>query len=205
MVPFVSQLLSSTRNLRVRIRLFAIALLAAALSACDDPTRFQLDATVATDTFTLAAPSANRLELPSALDLTLLGDGIGGGRFPERAADAAQGFDLLLRVRDGQLVFLPPTVIGIKTEAGISQPRDNLTFASVTKLPDNVRFLTDEAVPVRGNAVYFVRTRRFPLGGGACQQFAKLAPLAVNVAAGTVELQATVSQNCSDTRFTTED
>lgn len=191
--------------MRVRTRLLVVLLLATALPACDDPTRFELDAAVATDTFTLAAPSARAAAIPSALDLSLLADGIGGGRFPERAADAALGYDLVVRVRNGQLVFVPPTVIGVVSEAGISEPRENVTFESVTRLPDKVRFLTDEVVPVLANRVYFVRTRRFfPPGGNVCQQYAKLAPIAVDAAAGTVRLQATVSQNCLDTRFTQE-
>ena len=84
----------------------AVALLAGALlAACDDPFDSYYPPVIASDTVALAVPSDSS-SLPSALDLTAPSGNLGGGRYPERLADATLGWDFALRRHNGGLALL---------------------------------------------------------------------------------------------------
>lgn len=190
--------------------LASVVAAALALSACNDPSGFgSQSALVVTDTVLLAAPAAAGTVLPTALDVFSADRAtIGGGRFPERLESApvtqeAPGFDLLIRRRNGELVFLPPAAIALKSNAGITEPLPNRSFDALDRVPSGVVFVTDSAVAIRPGAVYVVRSRSVVLSAQqACSQFAKLEPLEVDEAAETVRLRvATSVRFCRDTRF----
>lgn len=175
------------------------------LAACDDPVGFRNDAVVVTDTVLLAAPSAERADIPSALDVTVSPVGaIGGGRFPERPADAQQ-WDLAVRLRDGDLVFLPAAAVLPGSDAAITEPVAGQTFESLEEVPDGAEFVTDRTVPLREGAVYVVRSR--DINDRNCSLYAKLAPLEVDPAQGTVRVQVATSAGggCFDERLVSED
>jgi hypothetical protein len=182
------------------------------LGACDDPTGFG-KAEIVEDTVLLAVPDANpaNAALPSALDVTPIGlTGIGGGRFPERQGDA-ESWDVTLRLRNGQLVLLAPTAIGITSpqlrRAGITEAITDRTFETLTEAPQSSRYVTDQPVVLREGAVYVVRSRI--AGGGFSGQcpnyYAKVQPLELRPAAGTARLRVATSAICQDTRLSAED
>jgi hypothetical protein len=184
---------------------FALSL-SLVLGACDDPTGFGKPE-ILEDTVLIAAPSATTADLPSALDVTPGGLGsVGGGKFPERQPDAEQ-WDVALRVRGGELVFAPPSALGLTSgqlrRAGITEPITDRAFEDLTEAPSSGRYKTDTPVPVRTGAVYGVRSRASLTGCSA--YFAKIQPLEVNPARGTVRLRVATSGFCGDTRLSRED
>lgn len=185
---------------------FSIALLlavaTAAAAGCDTGTDFRIDPLLATDTLELAVPNASA-ELASALDITASLGVIRGGRFPERQEDAEE-FDFVLRRRDAELTLVPAAALGLPSRAGITQPLEGETFESLVEAPGRTAFVSDSAVVVRQGAVYAARSRVIASGFGSCQQYAKLQPLAVDAAAGTVRLQITTNERCADPRLALE-
>ena len=188
-------------------RLFLALSFAVALGACNDTTGIG-EVTILEDTVVLAAPSAAAADtLPTALDVTVgvLGGSIGGGRFPERVADVEQ-WDLALRVRDGELRFFPPRALGFnrgtQSRAAITRPMTGRTMDEVREAPASNQFLADSSVAVVQGAVYVVRSR--PAGCYA-PFYAKIRPLEVNVAAGTVRLAVATTTPCGDLRLVAKD
>lgn len=185
-------------------------MLAFGVAACDDPAGSQFDPQIATDTVTLAPPGAAGAALPSAVDLAVVNGLIGGGRYPERQTDADLGFDLLLRERDGALVFLPAGATGILDNSGrrirfpgITPPRTQ-TFEEISEAPSGIAaYVEDEAVPVAANGVYIARTRA-PNPRCAAGQYAKLHVLEIG-AGNTLQLEIAANENCNDTRLVAEE
>lgn len=172
------------------------------LSACDDPFLSQLEPLIATDTVELAIPTAVQTGLPSALDITALGGLVRGGRFPERADDADLGWDLTVRIRDGQIVFVPSSALGFPLRAGISAPIAGQTFDGLREVPAGLRFETETPTIAQLGAVYAARSREFSAGFvGSCVQYAKLQVLELDVAAGTIRVLLATNERCHDTRL----
>lgn len=175
-----------------------------ALGACDDPTGIGSKPELVHDTVLIAAPTGANADLPTALDVTPVGfgGGIGGGRFPERVDDA-QEFDVVLRLRNGELVFVPPKALGLTSRnllrAGITQPITDRTFEEVEEAPPSGSFVTGEPVAVREGAVYVVRSRQ--TAGSGCTFFAKVAPVEVDRAQARVRLRVATSAFCGDERL----
>lgn len=175
--------------------------LAAVLTACDDPTRFQIQPQIFTDTVQLAASGAPGADsLPSALDVSVQGNGVVGGRFPERLSDAGQ-WDFLVRLQNGAVVLVPSGALGIESRAGISAPIAGATFESLRDVPKKTTFATESATALTNGAVYVVRSRIFAGGLSSCQQYAKVQPLAVDPAAGRVTLRIATNAVCGDQRL----
>jgi predicted small secreted protein len=188
----------------VRLFRFALALpLAAALSlaACDDPTGFGR-AVIVTDTLTLGVPSVAPDTMPSALDVFSRDQiNVGGGRFPERPAEAEE-WDVTLRLRNGQLQLLPRGALGLDSRrAGITAAVAGATFEGLREAPASARYATTEGQALAQGAVYVVRSRTVQ----GCSHYAKLQPLALDAAAGTARVAVATSASCSDTRLVRED
>lgn len=174
-------------------------------AACDDSTGFRIDPLLTTDTVEIAAPTAQNADLPTALDVTVMGVGIRGGRFPERASDAGE-WDFALRVRGGELVLLPARALGLESRASITRALPNQTFDSLVEAPGSSSFVSDSAVVLREGSVYAARSRATRSDfGGACEQYAKLQPLTVDRALARVRLQITTNERCGDPRLALED
>jgi hypothetical protein len=176
------------------------------LNACDNPGFGRLDPLIAVDsTVVIAAPIAAETRLPSALDVTATGGVIRGGRFPERVQDANLGWDLAVRIREGQLVFVASTGLGLPTRAGITAPLLGQTLQMVREVPSGAVFETSTAVPVQVGAVYVIRSREFSTGFGACLQYGKLQVTEADAAAGTVRMRVETNERCYDTRLVEAD
>ena len=173
-------------------------------SACNDTT-FRIDPLLTTDTVEIGAPTAQNADLPTALDVTALGGTIRGGRFPERASDAGQ-WDFALRVRGGDLVLLPASALGLQSRASLTRALANETFGGLVEAPGRTSFVTDSAVVLREGGVYAARSRVISSDfGSACEQYAKLQPLAVDRAQARVRFLITTNERCGDPRLALED
>jgi hypothetical protein len=187
----------------VRSILALVLIAVAASTGCRDNT-FRIDPLLAHDTVTVYAPLAANAGQPTALDVTAANLMLRGARFPERSADAEQ-WDFAVRVRDGQLVLVPASQLGLtSSRAAISPALAGETFEGLRQVPPNV-LRTDSVVAMRVGQVHVARSRDLAGGFGACQQYAKLQPLEVDAAAGRLRLQITTNERCSDLRLVPED
>lgn len=178
--------------------------LAAVLGACDDPTRFQIKPQIFTDTVQLAASGAPGADsLPTALDISVQGNGVVGGRFPERLSDAGQ-WDFLVRVQNGALVLVPSGALGIESRAGAALIQ-GANFDALRDVPKKTTFRTDSATTIVNGAVYVLRSRYFANGISTCQQYAKVQPLAVDAAVGRVTLRVATNAVCGDQRLVSQE
>ena len=162
-----------------------------ALGACNEEQDFGLDDwTAEVDTVTLYTASFEEYQgLPSAYDI----------RFttPVRVEDADVTGDWDFVVTGGGTEPLALTPIGVffdvTNNAGFHVSDE--TFEEIDNAPAaDDAYVTDESTPVELGAVYIVRTRT-----GGCLVFAKLEPLEVNQAEGTLEFRLTRNPNCNDT------
>ena len=200
--------MSFARTLARFSGLFLLLPSLAALAACDDPNDPFGQARILTDTVSLLAPDAARpLEqdtLGSALNVA---QGNIAVTRPERPANAGL-WDVALRRRGAELVLAPPAALGIATglqsRAAITRPITGRSFEEVRDAPGTANFVTDTAVVLSPNAVYVIRSRTVcSFGSGAT--YAKIQPLAVDVAAGTVQLQVSANATCDDSRLVVDD
>jgi hypothetical protein len=188
----------------VRHRVVAVLALtfAALAGACEDPNAGLLDPALVTDTVQVSAPSAGGAAVPSALDLTTL-----SLRFPEQASDAT-AWDLAVRVRDGQLVFVPAGAFGIpdpatggRSKAGVTHPIPGQTLESLREAPSSSSFVTDSAVVIQPGALYAARSRGTSCGFGAAYTYAKLLVVSADAATGQLSMVITANRNCGDIRL----
>ncbi len=140
--------------------------------------------------FSLARPELN---LPSGFDFALR-------RTVEIQEPGATGtWDLLMDTEGGDLVFRLPTFYNIASEARIAV-FENMSFDQVLRAPeDTVDYVNDGAIPVRMGTTYVIQTHlgtdRF---GQRCHFFAKMEPLAVDVAQGTLRFIFDRNPLCED-------
>ena len=176
------------------------------LAACEDPNAGLLDPALVTDTVEIAAPTASGASLASALDLTTL-----TLRFPEQAADAAS-WDLALRLRDGQLAFVPAGTFGLRdpasgglSRAGVTNPLAGITLETLREAPSSSSYVTDAAIALQAGSVYAARSRGISCGFTNAFTFAKFKVLSVDPATGVASLAITVNRNCGDVRLVPEE
>lgn len=172
-------------------------------AACEDTSGFRVDPLISNDTIEVAAPTSGT-SLPTAIDVTATGGRIGGGRFPERQIDAER-WDVAIRVRNGALVFVPSSALGLGNTAGITEALAGRTFDSVIEAPGSGSFVTDREVVIQEGAVYVVRSRSVPCGFGATSLYAKIQPLEVSPEEERVRLQITTNEVCGDPRLVSRD
>lgn len=162
---------------------------------------FELRWTLANpDTVVIYSLARPELNLPSGFDFV-------NRNVVEIQAPGATGiWDLLLDTQDGQLVFLPPGVLEIDSDAMIL-PLPGQAFDDVLRAPkDSTLYSTDLPVPVVTTTVYVLRTHkgadRF---GFPCSFYGKLQPLEVEPALGWVRFVFDVSTLCDDRGLVPED
>lgn len=168
---------------------------AASLAACNDDPYGLNKVTLSTDSAVkLAAPTADSANVGSALDVTTAN----AARFPERSSDA-QAWDVALR-QSGSTFYLRPYP-GMSTQigAGINGPTSDV-FADADMAPSRTQY-GDTAVVVQQGKTYYVRSRQFGELGVVCVRYAKVTPVAVVPAAGTVTLLVTTNVGCNDRRL----
>lgn len=193
---------SSPSNLRLSMgraaRSLAALAMAAGTAACgDDP--FAIDWVAAPDTVTLYSLARPELELPSAFN------------FSQRSTvrievpGASGRWDLAVGTRGDELVFLPPGALGVESRARIAI-LPGQTYEEVVEAPsDTLLYSATEPVPARVGTAYVVRTDARAVFGGTCVYFGKLEPLAIDVAAGSLEFMFDASPVCNDRRVVPPD
>jgi hypothetical protein len=181
------------------------AILALALTACDDPNAGLFDPIIGEDTVDLAVPLA-AASVPTALDIAFANSPI-RGRFPELVADAEQ-WDFAIRREGGELRLVPAGIFGFRNPiGGISRAAVSLPLgvplADVDRASGN-QLDTILPVALQQGAVYVLRSRRTSAAFGGCENYAKIQPLAVDVAAGLVKLRVVGNARCNDPRLVEE-
>lgn len=183
------------------------ALLVMSLAACDDPNSGIFDPLIRQDTVELAVPAVAP-EIPSALDVSYSSSQI-RGRYPELAADA-ESWDVTIRRGEGTLLFAPAGIfefqnpVGGTTTAAVTAPMER-ALDELRQAPSEGAFIGDSMIPIRTGFVYVVRSRATGASFGGCQNYAKVEPLSVDVAGGTVQLRVIGNARCNDRRLVEED
>jgi hypothetical protein len=168
---------------------------ALALGGCDE-TIFEPTWFAAVDTAVIFSLARPELELESAFN------------FNERTAiplqrpGAASQWDIALDTRGNQLVLLTPAALGISTRVRVAA-LPGQSFDLVEEAPeDTLLYTATTPVPVQLNAVYIVRTDQRP---SDCSHYAKLQPVALDVAAGRLEFMYDLNPLCNDRRLVPPD
>lgn len=176
----------------------ALALAAAlmtGLAACGaDPFSFNWNATPNTvSMYSLARPELN---LPSAYNF------FARSSLPVEAPTATGNWDMAIDTRDGELVLLPPGALGVESRARIAA-LEGLELDDVTEAPsDTLVFSASVPVPARMGTTYVIRTgQRAGSFGTRCVYFAKMEPVSIDVAAGTMTFREVTNPVCNDRRL----
>jgi hypothetical protein len=117
---------------------------------------------------------------------------------------AATVWDVALDTRGGQLVLIAPGALGITSRARVTT-LPGMTFAEVQEAPlDTLAYTATTPVPLSTSSVYVIRTAgSAQCGGGSF--YAKMQPLAIDVASGRLEFVYDSSPFCNDRRLVPPD
>lgn len=185
----------------------SLALVVVLLAACDDPNDGLFEPIIREDTVDLAAPLVDP-EIPTALDIAYGNSGI-RGRFPELVGHA-QEWDIAIRREDGEMRFAPAAVFGFQNPIGgastaaVTLPLER-AIDEVREAPGESQLRGDTTVAIRTDRVYVVRSRRTAASFAGCENYAKVQPLTVDAAAGTVRLRVVGNARCNDRRLVEEE
>ena len=179
---------------RARRAIAPLLLLVLAASGCGEDDGF-LTWTASPDTALLYSLSRPELNLLSAFNFR--------DRSSVRIETVGAGFswDIALDTRGGQLVLLAPRALGIESRARVAR-LPGMTFDEIIDAPEDSLLYSDtQPVALDLNSGYVVQTdlRGSPFGG-SCVFYAKLQPLTIDVAAGSLEFVFDVSPLCNDRR-----
>ena len=181
-----------TRLRRAAVLPMGAALALAAVAACgDDPFAIRWDADP--DTVVLFSLARPELNLVSAYNFHIR------LAFRVESATATGNWDVALDTRGNELVLLPPGALGIESRAGIARV-DGLSFAGVTEAPsDTAAYSRADPVPVSLGTIYVIRTHQgLGVFGTRCVYYAKLEPLIIDVAGGTLTFVFDENPVCND-------
>jgi len=171
----------------------APALAVVALTACNDEPDFGFDDwELAYDTVTLYSADRPELQgLPSAYDI------LATRTIRVEDSGATGNWDFALTGAAGEPLTLTPlgAYFEVENNAGLATlPGED--FEGLESAPSgNAAYVTDDAVPLIDGAVFVIRSRQ----SGNCMSFAKLEPLEIDDAAGTMTFQLSANPNCNDT------
>lgn len=166
-----------------------------ALSACDDdPFAVPWEENPFESTlYALDRPELNR---PSAFDMTRR------ARVIVEGPQAAGLWDFAVDRQDGNMVLLPPPVLGVTSRAGIAAI-PGVDYDDVREAPrDTTAFVTGEPVPVEVGTIYVVRTHEQTGSfGRRCVFFGRVEPLEVDLEAGVFRFRSDTSPECNNRRL----
>jgi hypothetical protein len=186
--------MSDQNHRRLRAALSVTGALAVLLtaSACDDDP-FAFNWTDIPDTVLLYSMARPELGLVSAYSF------FQGLELEVEVPNALVQWDLAVDTRDGEIVMLPPPVLGIFTEAEIATI-ENTRLEDVTRAPsDSLRYVSDRPVPVEFGNVYVVKTNRSPGSfGRSCRYHAKLEAVDIDPVGGTLIFRHVTNPVCND-------
>lgn len=172
----------------------AVALTVAVLmggTACSgDPFAFNWDD--APDTVLLYSLARPELNLVSAFNF------LRGTAIRVESATATGTWDAAVDTDGGEIVLLAPGVFGVSGAARIAT-LEGLQYDDVTRAPkDTLLFIADRRIPVRMGNVYVIKTNR-SLGtfGNSCVYYAKLEPIIIDAAGGTLTFRYVTNPICN--------
>jgi hypothetical protein len=172
----------------------AVALIAACLMgtvACDgDP--FSYNWNDAPDTVLLYSLARPELNLVSAFNF------FKRQSIRVESASATGTWDAAVDTEDGQIVLLTPGVFGVTSTARIAT-LENMRMDDVTEAPtDTLLYIEDQPVPILAGNVYVIKTNRVQGSfGQRCVYYAKMEPLVVDVAGGTLTFRYIINPICN--------
>jgi hypothetical protein len=175
------------------------AALTVGLQACGE-TLVDTPWTARVDTATLYSLANPNLALSSAYDF------FDRTRVHVEQAGMQRAWDLALDTRGGTLVLVPPGALGIDSKARVAA-LPGQSFAQVQEAPaDTLVYSSKTPVPLDLNTTYVVHTdlRSSPFGL-TCQYYAKMQPISIDPAAGTMRFISDTSPICNDRRLVPPD
>ena len=169
----------------------ALVVLLTATACDDDPFAFKW--TDIPDTVLLYSMARPELGLVSAYSF------FEGLELEVEVPGAAGQWDIAIDTRGGEIVMLPPPVLGIFSEAEIAT-FENSELADVTEAPrDSLRYVSDQPVPIEFGNVYVVKTNRSPGSfGRSCRYHAKLEAVDIDPIGGTLTFRHVTNPVCND-------
>jgi hypothetical protein len=174
--------------------LAAAALLLAALTACgSDPFLVRWEANP--QEAVIYSLDRDELNSPSGFDMLSRSAVV-----IENLQAAAVSWDFVLDREGGQLVLLPPRVLGVTgSRAGIV-PFPDTGYEDVRRAPsDTAMYITDEPVPIEVGTIYVVRTHeRVGSYGRTCVYYGKLEPLEADFDNGVFRFLQDTSPDCNN-------
>ena len=177
-------------------RLVPLAVLMVA--ACDDPFGPAVwDATP--DTILIySASRAEYLGRGSAIDIASVPVGV----LPLEAPAVTGNWDFTLTDVEGGLALAPASAFqGLESRARVGV-LPNRELEDVTEAPRDTTAFGVEPVLLREGDVYIVRSRRASCGGASSgSRYAKLRPVAIDVAAGTLSFEIVRNPFCDNRSF----
>jgi len=166
------------------------ALLVGAAACGDDP--FAYDWSDTPDTVLLYSMARPELNLQSAFNFR--------SKLPIQVEAAAStgSWDAAVDTRGGEIVLLPPGALGVIGAARVTT-LEGFALADVRKAPsDTLVYVADQPVPVAMGNVYVVKTNRSQGSyGSTCIYYAKLAPVIIDVAGGTLTFEYVANPVCN--------
>ena len=177
---------------------FATVLLAGA--ACgSDP--FAINWATSIDTATVFSLDRPELSLPSGFNFVT--------RLPVKVHDAGiEGrWDFALDTQGGQLVFLPPRLLGVADSRAMITQIEGIDFEELDQAPsDTLEYTADAPVPLRTDVVYVFQTHEeFTAFGQRCVYYAKLEALDIDMIEGELTFRFDNNPVCNDRRLIPED
>ena len=180
------------RGLKLAGALAGLLVVTGATTACDDDP-WAINWVVDVDTVSLYALSRPEPNLVSGYDFV-----------PRRAvrieaATTGDSWDLAVDHRNNEFIWLPPSALGIPSDAALAV-LEGETFESAVEAPaDTALYVSDAEVPIRLGRIYVIRTRRHPgIWGTVCNYYGKIEPLSINPNTGGVTFQFDLSAACND-------
>ena len=166
------------------------ALLVGAAACGDDP--FAYDWSDTPDTTLLYSMARPELNLRSAFNfrqkLSL----------EVEAPTSSGSWDAAVDTRGGEIVLLPPGALGVVGAARITT-LEGMKLEDVRRAPgDTLVYVADQPVPVAMGNVYVIKTNRSRGSyGSSCIYYAKVAPVVIDVAGGTLTFEYVTNPVCN--------
>lgn len=166
------------------------ALLIGATACTNDPFAFDWNDTP--DTVVLYSLARPELNLVSAFNF------FSGVPIRVEGASATGSWDAALDTQGGGLVLVPPGAFGVIGTARIST-LGGMSLADVTRAPsDTLDYVANARVPIQMGNVYVIKTNRTPGSFGRnCVYYAKMEPVVVDPAGGTLTFEYVTNPVCN--------
>ena len=183
------------RNFVVPALTVALGWAVVSLTACGSNNPFLVKWTPYTDTVTLYSVADTTPNLYDGFDFVNVARAIIESHAALGTWDVAVGTDSM------GLVWMPPGAFGISSAAGVAV-LSGTTYDQAAKAPSDTAKYSHTAVPITVGVTYVVRTRKVTSSyGSTCSHYAKLQPVAVDVAQGVVSFIFDTNPNCGDLKL----